>query len=317
MSSEEQAVMLFPLIEQLRRHMEKSGYSPAYIERVCVYSKECASYLDSIGIYDVREVTFSALSGYIREIYWKNSSRGKPYSLCTVATKIGSVRLFFRWLLSQNIILSNPALHVRYPKVDKIPRTILSLSEVQALLSQPDLSTLKGIRDRAILELFYSTAIRRKELADLDMFDADVGEEVLFIRKGKGGKDRMVPLGRWASFYLQKYLERRKKIAKRENALFVNVRGSGKRISCEMLNIIVREYAKRAGIEKRVSCHILRHTCAVHMLEGGADVRSIQEFLGHRFIETTQVYLSVSREELKKVHRQCHPRGKRAHSENE
>ncbi len=307
--------MLSRLAEQFIHHLRMQGYSSEYIHKTSAYISDFISYLQESGICDIREVTVSIVSRYYRDIYWKDSSRGRPYSVWTISDMISSLRCFFRFLAAGHILLTNPAFHLTLPRLDRIPRNILSVDEVEALLSQPGRKSFKGKRDRAILELFYSTGIRRRELVNLNMCDVYPEDELLFIRRGKGDKDRIVPLGRWAAVHLKSYLEAREHITHSETALFICVR-SKKRIDYHMVNILVREYARRAGIEKRVSCHVLRHTCAVHMLEGGADVRYIQELLGHTSISTTQIYLQVSKEALKKAHRECHPRGKMPHKGN-
>ena len=303
--------MLYRFIEEFRDYLVKRGLSERHIERTCLSLKDFSLYLEEIGIQNVSGVTLKILQDYQREINSRISSRGTPYCAHTRGVHICSLRSFFRYLLDKNIVLANYAIHLKLPKVDRIPKNILSLSEVEALLSQPDLKTFKGLRDKAILEVFYSTGIRRMEMVNLNVYDVDLDQEILFIRQGKGAKDRVVPLGEWASFYLRKYLDEREKVAKSESALFVNARKRERmRIDYQVITIIVREYARRAGIEKKVGCHGLRHTCAVHFLEGGADVRAVQELLGHRYLETTQIYLTVSKEALKKAHRKSHPRGK-------
>lgn len=315
MSSEEQVMKLYGPIETFKCHLKKRGYSPNTIRDQCKHIRAFTLYLEDIGIGDVREVTLPVLREYQKELYWKNSAYGRPYTPHTLVTKICALRSYFRYLLAENLILTNPALYLKLPKPDRIPRNVLSLSEAEALLSQPGRKTFQDIRDKAILELFYSTGIRRQELIDLNVMDVDLKQEVLFIRKGKGGNDRVVPLGKWASRYLKKYLEKRKKVSPDEKALFLCERGL-RRVSYSLVGQIVKVYAERAYIGKKISCHTLRHTCAVHFLEGGADLRSVQELLGHRNIGTTQIYLKVSQDELKKVHKKCHPRGKMGQSGN-
>lgn len=304
-------MILHQLIEEFMRHLRMHGFSPKSIQCLSFHLKAFAAYLEKRGVRKIPEITGQVLRDYQREIYWSISKRGKPYTFQTQNAKLYSLRSFFRYLSAENLILTDPSLHLRLRKADRTPKVILSLSEVEALLSQPNLRTLKGLRDRAILEMFYSTGIRRMELMNLDIFDVDLDSELLSIRGGKGGKDRKVPLGRHAAYYLARYLEGRKKNqkARLENALFICPR-NGKRIDYQTVNLLVRDYAKRAGIEKKVTCHVLRHTCATHMLEGGADLRYVQELLGHGSIESTQVYLSVSKDALKKAHKKSHPRGK-------
>jgi integrase/recombinase XerD len=194
---------------------------------------------------------------------------------------------------------------------DSIPRNILNKKEISTLLSAPNLETPLGIRDRAIFELLYSSGIRAGELRNLTLDDLDINHGELRINRGKGAKDRIVPLGEVASDYLEFYLkEARPKLApSAQTALFVTK--SGRKLGKTDLSDLTERYRARAGMKKYFTPHSLRHTCATHLLKGKADIRQIQEILGHASIANTQIYTRVEVTDLKKVLKNCHPRERR------
>jgi integrase/recombinase XerD len=191
--------------------------------------------------------------------------------------------------------------------------TVLTVKEVKALLKQPNLSLKTGIRDRAIVEVFYSTAIRLDELISLEIYHADLADKVIFIRKGKGSRQRVVPLGKTAVKYLREYLEKiRPYYAKRrpkQRRLFVNHFGLA--MTPGGVRQMLRKYRLEAGIEKPVSPHTMRRTCATHMLAAGADIRHVQKLLGHKQLKTTQAYTKVMPIEVKQTHNRTHPTAKK------
>ncbi|MES2350111.1 MAG: tyrosine-type recombinase/integrase, partial [Pseudomonadota bacterium] len=188
-----------------------------------------------------------------------------------------------------------------------LPRNILSVDEVAAILGETDPSTVTGLRDRALLELLYSTGLRRKEVGNLTRSDIDFIRQVVFVREGKGGRDRVVPLGRRACAWLQKYLyEARPQLTVSDSmALFVTDYGDP--VSGYYVAMRVKRYMAIAGIERPGAAHLLRHACATHMLEGGADIRFIQALLGHTSLNTTEIYTHVSIEKLSAIHAATHP----------
>jgi len=216
-------------------------------------------------------------------------------------------------MCKENIILATPASELELPKKQaKILPKSLSKSELHDLLSLPDVEDVLGMRDRAILEVLYSCGLRRSELTKLDLEDVDLERKILTVRKGKGGKSRVVPLGEkavyWVNYYLQKGRPRLE-IDFNERALFIS--GYGTRINSSYLGNWVKRSMKQVGIEKEGSCHLLRHTCATHMLDNGADIRYIQQLLGHASLDTTQIYTEVSIVALQEVHARTHPHGKK------
>ncbi len=228
-----------------------------------------------------------------------------PNSICR---RLAALRMFYRFLVRERILKDDPTVLVESPKLWKrIPET-LSEAEIEALLAQPDIRSRQGIRDKAILETMYATGMRVSEVVGLktDSANLDVG----FVRcVGKGSKERIVPLGKKAIHWLQRYLQssRPKMLGRRlSDQLFLSRLGKG--ISRQSMWKIIKLYAKKARIKKLIKPHILRHSFATHLLEHGADLRSVQEMLGHANISTTQIYTHINKDRLKNIHRQFHPR---------
>ncbi len=230
-------------------------------------------------------------------------------SPATMARTISAVRGFHRFLLSEGLAENDPSENIEAPRLRRKLPEVLEVPEVEALLEQPDTAKPPGLRDRAMLELMYACGLRVSELLSLREFDLFFSQG--FVRcLGKGSKERLVPAGRAARTWVTRYLDgARPALAqgKPSDRLFINARGGP--LSRMGFWKLLKKYAAKAGIKKRVHPHILRHSFATHLLEGGADLRSVQEMLGHADISTTQIYTHVDREYLKEVHRQFHPRG--------
>ncbi|MFC1851648.1 site-specific tyrosine recombinase XerC [candidate division CSSED10-310 bacterium] len=249
------------------------------------------------------------LEQYQRFLFNKTKSNGMSLRTATQSNYLTAVRVFFSWLTRNNYILCNPASEVELPRPDKmLPRNILTPAEVDLLMDQPDVTTGFGTRDRAILETFYSTGIRRSELAFLALKDVDPDRGVLIVRQGKGGKDRVVPLGRRAVSWLEKYLvEVRPYLIQRHDCQTLFLTQYGEAFHPDVLTRMVNKYIRKSSIECSGGCHVLRHSMATSMLENGADIRYIQKMLGHESLDTTQIYTKVSILKLKEVHSQTHP----------
>ena len=220
----------------------------------------------------------------------KTANKLSPYS---IRGRIADVCLFFRWLAQQNYILYNPGDAIRWPKVARnLPRNIFSTEEVERIINAPDISTALGIRDRAILELLYSSGIRRREVIELTTKSIDLEGGILVVIEGKGKKDRYVPITERACRWLEKYLYQiRPRLIgpEAQNAFFIT-RDGKPFTSAGTITLMVRHYINQAGVVKYGATHIFRHTMATLMLENGADVRYIQEILGHSNISSTQIY---------------------------
>ena len=255
------------------------------------------------------QVSRSKLESYQRWLYRYRKPNGKPLGNSTQRARLGSLKLFFAWLCKQRHLEANPASELELPRPEKrLPVEALERGQIEAVLSVPDISDPLGLRDRAMLELFYSTGIRRTELARLELGDLKQERCLLHVRLGKGRKDRMVPVGSRAMCWLERYLnEVRPLLLNRpeERALFLS--GYGEGFNVQVLGRIVGKYIQKAGIGRTGGPHLFRHTCATHMLEGGADIRYIQQLLGHEKLETTAIYTEVSITQLQAVHARCHP----------
>ncbi|MBN2183452.1 MAG: tyrosine recombinase XerC [Sedimentisphaerales bacterium] len=234
----------------------------------------------------------------------------KQYSRATVARKLATLRSFYKFLVKRNNLSTNPVTAVRTPKQEKKLPRFLEYEEVKRLLETPPMNTWLGARDRAIMETLYSTGIRVSELVALNMEDIDFLGEVVHIR-GKGKKERIAPIGASALQTIQHYMEFRNKRAQNNNnfdskVLFVNKHG--RRLSTRSVRRKMDKYLKMAGLDPAISPHTLRHSFATHMLNNGADLRSVQELLGHQSLSTTQVYTHLTTTRLKEVYENAHPR---------
>ncbi len=235
--------------------------------------------------------------------------KDKGLAPTTVARSLVSLKVFYRFLTQEGYLASDPTMNLDSPKVwSKLPET-LSLREIEALLEKPDLEDPLGLRDRAALELLYATGVRVSELINLKI--TDVNLEVGYLRcLGKGKKERIIPLGSYAQEALKNYLDKgRERLVRKKDTKELFVNRFGNSLSRQGFWKMLKKYAKRVDFKKRITPHILRHSFATHLLERGADLRSIQEMLGHSDISTTQVYTHVDRERLKEIHRKYHPRG--------
>ena len=227
----------------------------------------------------------------------------------SMARRLSALRSFFRWLKREGVIRRNPAKLVTTPKFSKgLPRW-LTVEEAFSLVEAPEGDEPERVRDRAILELLYSSGLRVGELVRLNVGDVDLREGVVRVM-GKGGKERIVPVGRAALEALRAYLKIRESLKPRDDSLFLN--RWGRRLSARWVQRRVKEYALRGKVLKPVTPHVLRHTFATHLLDAGADLRSIQELLGHSRLSTTQRYTHVSLTGLMEVYDRAHPRAKKA-----
>lgn len=230
-------------------------------------------------------------------------------SAATVNRKIASLRAFYNYLTAQKIVSANPTANIKSPKIERKSIEYLTIAEIENLLDKPDRS-LKGLRDRAILELLYATGIRVSEIVEMDL--EDINLRMGFVTcTGEHGKARIIPMGRPSRVAVEEYIyEARPKFfkdaAKTEKALFVNY--SGSRLTRQGLWKLLKEYAKLAGLEHKLTPQTLRNSFAVHMIQNGADLKSLQELLGHEDISATQIYLSVSKNRIKEVYDRSHPR---------
>jgi integrase/recombinase XerD len=268
------------------------------------------------GIRRPDEVTRAILERYRQHVFmYRRKTDGAPLSHQTQGKRLISVRAFFQWMARQHHLLYNPASELELPRQQqRLPRHILSIAEVEQVLNACDTTDPLGLRDRAMLETLYSTGMRRAEITGLRVDDVDLNRGTVFVRLGKGAKDRVVPIGERACRWIEKYLFRvRPELldVDDDGTLFLAKHGQG--MQAKQLSVIVRGAIAAANLERfadthpNAACHLLRHACATHMLENGADIRYIQALLGHADLSTTEVYTRVSIMQLKAVHDRTHP----------
>ncbi len=250
----------------------------------------------------VSDIDYPVVRGYLAALHRKSLARS------TLARRVAALRVFFHYLYLKGKLTSFPLMSLRAPKLEKRIPSFLEEDEVARLLESVERKNFSGLRDRAALELLYGTGMRVAELVNLDLENVGLREEIVKI-KGKGDKERIVPLGRWALDALIQYLEEReRKTQQGVKALFLNK--SGTRLSDRAVRKRLSKYLELAGISKSASPHTLRHSFATHLINRGADLRSVQELLGHERISTTQIYTHVSPKRLKEVYEKSHPRAR-------
>jgi len=255
------------------------------------------------------EVTLPALERYQRHLFHLRKANGHPLSFRSQRARLVPIRGLFRWLTRQNVLLANPASELELPRMEKrLPRGFLSAAEAEQVLAQPDIHDTIGLRDRAIMEVFYSCGLRRAEMCRLKQVEIDFERRTLFVQQGKGRKDRMIPIGERAVAWVLKYLDESRPqlvLGDDDGTLFLT--DDGHPITPNRMTQLVREYINGSGVSKKGSCHIFRHSMATLMLEGGADVRWIQAMLGHARLDTTAIYTQVSIRQLMLIHTATHP----------
>jgi len=277
----------------------KSNSMTAYKRDV----KEFASFLESRGIKSPREASDADVAAFLLKLKQDDKTGA------TVNRKLASIRAFYRFLNKNGILETNPAEDIKSPKIAQKEIEYLTIEEIEKLLAQPDRS-VKGLRDTAILEVMYATGIRVSELVEMNIDDVDL--RIGFVKcTGEHGKARIIPLGRPARAATEVYIyDERKKLQRgnkdKGNALFLNF--YGERLTRQALWKILKAYAAKAGIEKKLTPQTLRNSFAVHMVQNGADLKSLQELLGHEDLAATQIYLTVSKNKIKDVYDKSHPR---------
>jgi integrase/recombinase XerD len=294
--------------------MRITGYSNDTIRARSIALKRFIAWAAERGIEDPREITKPILERYQKHLFYYRKPDGRPLTLGTQFGCLAPLKTWFKWLAKENHLLYNPASELTLPKTPKhLPRSILSVVEIEAILNQAEPTTAQGIRDRAMLETLYSTGLRRMELPGLALYDVDLNRRLVFVREGKGKRDRVIPIGQRACAWVEKYLrEARPELATGSSeTLFLT--DYGEAISPEFLAAKVKRYMQFAGVDKPGATHLFRHACATHMLEGGADIRFIQAMLGHASLQTTEIYTHVAIDKLREIHDATHPgsRGQR------
>jgi integrase/recombinase XerD len=274
--------------------------------------KQLESFLEWLkerGVEEPLEVTRPVLERYQRSLFHHRKKNGEPMSFRSQHTLLVAVRQWFKWMTRQNHIMHNPASELELPKQGhNLPRHVLNVGEAEQVLQQPELGDPMGLRDRALMEVLYGTGMRRMEVAGLKLYDVDFDGGTVLIRQGKGRKDRMVPIGERAAAWVLKYIaEARPKLVSEPDDYTIFLTNAGEAIALGHISKLVHVYVERAEIGKAGSAHLFRHTMATLMLEGGADIRFIQQMLGHVSLRTTEKYTHVSIRTLQKVYAATHP----------
>lgn len=256
-----------------------------------------------------QDITRPILERYRRHLFHYRKANGEPLSFASQQQRLVPLKVFFQWLTRENYILSNPASELEVPRTPRrLPRHILNAEEIERVLAHTMLHGELGLRDRAIIETFYSCGIRRAELANLTLYDVDLKGGTLLVREGKGRKDRFVPLGARACQWIARYLEEvRPQLVIEPDGGHVFLHEFGEPFSKNRLGDLVKKYLRAAGVTAIGSCHLFRHAMATHMLNNGADVRFLQAILGHAQLTTTEIYTHVAIGKLQEVHARTHP----------
>lgn len=303
-----------PLAAMMERHLEDlqvKNYSEYTIKNRRGHIGFFVGWCHDRGLTEPGEVTRPILEHYQRHLYHYRQKNGRPLSFRSQVARLVPVRVWFRWMARQRHILHNPASELELPRIEqRLPKVILSEAEMERVLAEPDIGDPLGLRDRALMETLYSTGMRRLELANLKLYDLDTERGTVTIRQGKGKKDRVIPIGDRAAAWIEKYVhESRPRLVVEPDDHTVFLSSAGERFCLDHVSDLVRTHVDGAGIGKRGACHMFRHSMATLMLENGADIRYIQQMLGHADIKTTQIYTQVSIRQLKQVHAATHPAG--------
>jgi integrase/recombinase XerD len=299
------------MTESFLEWMGIQNYSPRTVDNRRAYLRYFVEWARERGLHQPMQITKAILERYQRHLFHHRKRDGLPMSARAMHSRLVPVRAFFKWAARNNRVLYNPASEIDLPRLEhRLPKHVLNASEVEAVMAQCPLGDPGGlgVRDRAIIETFYSTGMRRSELAHLRLADLDYDRGTVMVRQGKGRKDRMIPIGDRALGWIRRYADDVRPGLVREpddGTLFLT--NLFEPFTPNRLTQLVREYIDAADLGKRGSCHLLRHTCATLMLEGGADIRFIQQLLGHARLDTTQIYTQVSIQQLKQVHSLTHP----------
>ncbi len=304
---------LYLFLVQFLQWRQVKGFSPRTLLNHEKGVLRFITWCDERSLNQPTEITRPILDRYQQHLFDYRQKNGEPLSFLSQRTLLSPLKLFFQWLARQNIILYNPASEMEMPKVPMhLPKYIPSEEEMARVLALPDTHCPYGLRDKAILELLYSTGIRRTELANLEVYDVDRSRATLHIRLGKGGKDRILPLCKSVLNWVERYrLESRPLLMNKaqENHLFLT--DHSEPFIKNRLSDLVKRYLYHAHIDKPGSCHLFRHAMATHMLDNGADIRFIQAMLGHAKLSTTEIYTQVSVEKLRAILEATHPANKK------
>ncbi|MCF6249042.1 MAG: tyrosine-type recombinase/integrase [Desulfobacula sp.] len=293
-------------LESFEQSLKAMNQASGTIKIKILKLNQFIEYLQQNDIDKIDDITTETIELYRVEIHKALNGVAYQNSILSV------IRQFTQYLYKQNFIVSDPGKDIQYAKIPKtLPKSVLTPKEAKRIIYAPDIRTITGYRDRTILEILYSSGIRKDEVNQLTIKGVDYNDGYLMIENGKGGKDRIVPIGRIACRYLENYIKSVRPellIDKGVEHLFLSLRG--RQLSKNLVWDLVKKYAKKARIKKNVHPHTFRHTCATGMLKNKADLNTIRKILGHASLNTTQIYTHLTINDLKDVHKRCHPREK-------
>lgn len=296
-------------VKRYLEHLRIRNYAEATVISTERHLRGFLEWAVERGIGRPNEITKPMIEAHQRWLFYYRKPSGKALSFHTQRHRLQLIKGLFRWLTRENVLLWNPTAEMDMPRIEhRLPKAILSEAEVERVAAQPDLDDPLGLRDRAVMEVLYSCGLRRGELCRLALYDVDPERKTLTVRLGKGRKDRSIPIGERALFWLARYTDEVRPslvVPPDDGTAFLTERGEA--ISLAHLSILMRRYIRQADLGKDGAVHIFRHSMATHLLDAGADIRAIQELLGHVQLSTTQVYTQVSIRRLQLVHAMYHP----------
>jgi len=296
------------LSKQYLQHLAVKGFSANTLRVRRVHMEMFLKWCRKCQATTVNQITRTSLESYQRYLFQYKKKNGQPLAVASQHSRLAPLKVWFKWLTQRKYIPQDPAAELELPRVGyKLPN-VMNKEEAERVLTQPRIEVPLGIRDRAMLEILYSSGLRRMELLHLKLYDVDQKHGLITVREGKGKRDRVVPIGERALAWLDLYLNTlRPEVVRQPDDGVVFLTSNGVPFTANYLSWLARQYVKSAGIGKGGACHIFRHTMATLMLEGGADIRYIQAMLGHVRLDTTQIYTHVSIRKLKQVHTAAHP----------
>lgn len=289
-------------------HCAQRGFTADTIDSRRRHLRLFTEWLTERHVLDAAQISRAMVERYQRHLFNARQGNGRPYTINYQIQRVKPLEMLFRWAVKRHRLPANPASDLDYPRpIRRLPE-VLTIDEAEAILSEPDTASPLGLRDRAMLEMLYSTGMRRFELCRLRLDDIDETAGLVRINQGKGRKDRIVPVGERALGWCARYREGVRSSfnpSQDEMTLFLSHRG--RPITRDMVSAIARRFIEQSGVRKKGSCHIFRHTMATLLLQNGCDVRVIQEMLGHAKLDTTALYTHVGVKHLKQAHSAFHP----------
>lgn len=300
---------LFAYLQRYVEHLGVKGYTAAGIHNSERYIRSFIRWCEPRALSRPNEITKPVLERYQRHLFYHRKDNGEPLSVFSQRSALVPLRGWFRWLTKQNHLLYNPASDLELPRMKRVlPKHVLTADEAERVLAQADVRDLIGVRDRALMEVLYSTGLRRMELARLRVYDIDQGRGLVFVNQGKWQKDRWVPVGERALAWVQNYLDEvRPQIVMPPDDGTLFLTRTGVPFNESWLSTTVAAYVRKANLGKQGGCHLFRHTMATVMLDNGADIRFIQAMLGHADLKSTQIYTHVAIKQLQRIHAATHP----------